>query len=166
MVHLNLKRRHFIGALLLVTLMATFSWAQQPVHSVQELQSKLNTDDELKVIDRNGKTSVGRLVSISGSSLTLIVRGARQEFSETTIREIKQRRPHGVRNVLLGAAIGGVAGGLTSAAAHPGADAANSTTTSVGALIGSGIGAGVVALKHLFTRRYDTVFMASGTPGS
>ena len=95
MVHLDLRHPRFIEALLLVILTATSGWAQQPVHSVQELQSKLKTDDQIKVIDRNGKTSTGRFISISGSSLTLMVGGARQEFSEATLREIKQRRPHG-----------------------------------------------------------------------
>ena len=78
---------------------------EQPVHSLQELQSKLDTDDELKVTDQNKKTSTGRLISISGSSLTLLVKGKPQEFSEATLREIKQRRPHKVKSVLLGAVI-------------------------------------------------------------
>ena len=158
----ELKHLHVIGAILLVILTATISWAQQPVHSVQELQSKLKADDELKVIDRNGKTSAGRFVVISGSSLTLDVRGAHQQFPEATIREIKIRRPHGVKTTLLGAAIGGVVGGAAFAAAHPGTDSANPATTSIGVWAGVGVGAGVVALKHLFTKRYQTVFIASG----
>ena len=162
MVHAKLNHLHFIGAIVVVILTATISWAQQPVHSVQELQSKLKADDELKVIDRNGKTSEGRLVVISASALTLDVRGVHQQFPEATIREIKIRRPHGGKTTLLGAAIGGLVGGAALAAAHPGADSANPFTTSVGVMAGVGIGAGVVALKHLFTKRYQTVFIASG----
>jgi len=95
MVHAKLNHLHFIGAIVVVILTATISWAQQPVHSVQELQSKLKADDELKVIDRNGKTSEGRLVVISASALTLDVRGVHQQFPEAAIREVKIRRPHG-----------------------------------------------------------------------
>jgi hypothetical protein len=157
------KPWHFLCVLLLVIVPS--GWAQQPAASVVGLQSKLKPDDELKIIDRKGKATTGRFVSMSGSSVTLMVRGNPQEFSEATIREIKQRRPHGARNMLLGAAIGGVAGGATAGAAHPGADGANGTTTMLGVLAGSGVGAGIVALKHLFTRRYDTVFVASRNPG-
>jgi hypothetical protein len=164
MAYLRLKPLNLIGVLLLATMTATSGWAQQPAHSVVELQAKFKPDDELKIIDRNGKATTGRFVSISGSSVTLLVRGAPQEFSEATIREIKQRRPHGAKNLVRGAAIGGVAGGVTLAATHAGADSANGGTTARGVLAGAGIGAGVVALKHLFTRRYDTVFVAP-SPG-
>jgi hypothetical protein len=64
----------------------------------------------------------------------------------------------GINNVLLGAAIGGAAGGVVAAVGHPGSDGTNSGTTSMGVLAGAGVGAGVVALKHLFTKRYVTVF--------
>ena len=165
MTHLKLKPSHFICMLLLVIVGVPSGWAQQPSAFVVELQSKFKPDDELKIIDRKGKATTGRFVSMSGSSLTLMVRGNRQEFSEATIREIKQRRPHGARNIFLGAGIGGVAGGATAGVAHPGADSANGATTTLGVLAGSGIGAGVVALKQLFTRRFDTVFVAPRNPG-
>jgi uncharacterized protein YcfJ len=156
----NLKPLHFIGALLLATITATSGLAQQATQSWVELQSKFKPDDELKIIDRNGKGTTGRFVSMSGSSLTLLVKETPREFSEPTVREIKQRRPHGSKGIVLGAAIGGVAGGVTFGSAHPGADSGNIGTTAMGVVMGAGIGAGVVALKHLFTRRFDTVFMA------
>jgi len=136
-------------------------WAQNQ-SDFNQLQTKLKADDQLKVVDRNNKTASGRLVRISGSSLTLLVNGAHQEFSEASIREIKQRRPHGEKNALIGMAIGGLAGGAIAAAAHPGSDSANSPTTTFGVGIGAAIGAAAVGLKHLFTKRYDTVFTARG----
>ena len=161
----KLKPLHLVGVILLATMTATSGWAQQPTNSMAELQSKIKADDELKIIDRNGKSTTGRFVSMSGSSLTLLVSGTRQDFPEATIREIKQRRPHGSKGIVIGAAIGGVAGGVTFGAAHPGADSGNGGTTAMGVVMGTGIGAGVVALKHLFTKRYDTVFVASRNPG-
>jgi hypothetical protein len=160
MTHLNLKPLSFIAVLLFLMGTATPGWAQQPTNSMQELQSRLKADDELKIINRDGKSTTGRFVSMSGSSLTLMVKGVRQDFAEGTIREIKQRRPHGKRNLYLGAAIGGVAGGATLAATHLGSDGTNFETTAKGVMAGAGIGAGIVALKHLFTRRYDKVFVA------
>jgi len=152
-----------VAGLLSGSIGATSLFAQRP-SDFNQLQTMLKVDDQLKVIDRNNQTTSGRLVRISGSSLTLLVRGNHQEFPEAIIREIKQRRPHGATNVLLGTAIGGATGGVFAAAAHPGSDGTNSATTSLGVLVGAGIGAGAVALKHLFTKRYDTVFTSPGRP--
>jgi uncharacterized protein YcfJ len=167
MTYLRLKRLNLLGVFVLVTVMATATsaWGQQATPTWVELQSKFKPDDELKIIDRNGKGTTGRFVSMSGSSLTLLVKETRREFPEATIREIKQRRPHGKRNLFLGAAIGGAAGGVTIGSAHPGSDGSNFETTAKGVMAGAGIGAGIVALKHLFTRRFDTVFVAPRSPG-
>ena len=82
-----------LSALLLSALLPTLSWAQQPVHSLPELETRVFLGDTIRVIDINGQAIDGRLQGISADSLALVVNGGLRQLPEVNIREIRQRRP-------------------------------------------------------------------------
>ena len=146
-----------LSALFVLPLMPVLAWAQEP-DSFGKVESRVRVGDTVRVIDKNGNKSQGRIGSVSATSLSLIVNGAAQNFSETTVREIKRRRHASLpTGGALGALIGGAAVG---AACHGRCNAGPGDVIAWGTSAAVGAGAGV--MTALLVTRYETVFMASG----
>ena len=86
----------------------------QLVSSFTQLQVLVKPGDKIYVTDFAGRTTTGRIEELSQSKLSLIVAGARRDWLQTDVREIKQWRGDSLKNgALIGAATGG---GITTVA--------------------------------------------------
>jgi hypothetical protein len=83
--------------------------AAGPVRTLQQLQSKIRTGNELTVVDRGGATYVGKLVRVSESELTIETAAGPRTFSAGDLVRIDCRRRGPLWN---GALIGAVAGAI------------------------------------------------------
>lgn len=155
------------GAVGLLTLMPRLALAQPPARSFAGLQSILKTGDEVQVTDSSGKTTEGRIVDVSTSSLRLTVDGRQRDLSEATIREVKRRHPDLWWNgTLIGAAVGTVVGAVVEQGNCGSTDCGEGGLVDPGFYVfGAAIGAGAGALVDRAIRRFDTVF-ASPSPAS
>jgi hypothetical protein len=120
----------------------------QLVSSFEQLQILVKPGDNIYVKDATGSTIKGRIADLSPSSLSLVVKGQRQAFSQIDVHEIRQWRGDSLKNgALIGAAVGG---GITliSFAAYPcydcGAEVVAGVALSAG--IGAAVGVGLDAL--------------------
>ncbi len=149
-------------ALVLACLLPLPAWAQQPARSFEELQSqlKVKVDDIVYVTGQSGERLKGRILGLSATSLRLAVNGTQRDLRETTIREIKKRRPdRWWDGALLGAVIGAAAGYWTGWSLCDGGDCGEGGLVNPGfAVFGAGIGAGAGALADLSIRRFDTLY--------
>lgn len=128
--------------------------AQGIAGSFEQLQLLVRPGDKVTVTDTSGRESSGRISELSTSGLTVLVNGARQEFTEREVTTIRQRRQDSLANgALWGLAVGGVlAGGLVAAFWETGDHAGEAAAfVAVYSGIGAGIGVGVDAL---ITRRH------------
>jgi hypothetical protein len=155
------------GALVFLTLMPRLALAQTPARSFADLQSTLKTGDEVQITDSSGKTSHGRIVGISTSSLGLTVDGLQRDLSATAIREVKRRRPDPWWNgILIGAVVGTVVGAVVKERNCGSTDCGEGGLVDPGFYVfGAGFGAGAGALVDHSIRRFDTVF-TSPSPAS
>jgi hypothetical protein len=84
---------------------------QRPAFSFEELGSRMSPGDTVFVVDVSGQESRGRVASLSGMSLTVIVDEARRQFDAAEVKRVDRRRRDSVRNgVLIGAAAGALIG--------------------------------------------------------
>lgn len=165
MFNTNPMRLCMYGALSLLALTPRLTLAQQPVRSFAELQSILKIGDTVRVTDASGKTTQGRIASVSGSSLSVTVEGRQQELLEATIREVKRRRPDLWWNgVLIGAAIGAGVGAVIKERNCGSTDCGEGGLVDPGLYVfGAVIGAGTGAVIDLSIKRFDTLFASSLT---
>jgi hypothetical protein len=164
----NLICPHIASGLYLLALMSNPAWAQQqPAHSFEELQSqlKVKVDDVVYVTDQSGEGLKGRILGLSATSLRLAVNGTQRDLPETTIREIKKRRPdRWWDGALLGVGIGAAAGYGIGSSICEGGDCGEGGLVNPGfAVFGAAIGAGAGTLTDFLIRRFDTVFAAPST---
>jgi hypothetical protein len=89
----------------LATLAPLLASAQVVATNFQELRFKVKPGDTAYVTDENGHERKVRILDLSASSLGVRLDDARREFSERSVRRIRQRLPDPLMN---GAVIGGV----------------------------------------------------------
>ena len=153
-----------ISVLFLAALLPTLSWAQQPVHSLPELETRVFLGDAVRVIDINEQAIDGRLQRISADSLALVVDGGLRELSEVNIREIRKRSPDRWWNgALIGAGIGVGTGVATAAAVCEGGAECTAWGTALLAPGLAGMGAGIGALIDFAISKFDTVYVRPET---
>ena len=165
----HLKTRSFRAPLFLLLAFAPrVVFAQEPGHSLQELQSRVRIGDTIRIVDPAGKQTQGKFEGLANSSLRIQVNGITREFREPLIREIhlKYRDPisDGLRKGAVIGAVAGVAFGLVAVASE-GCESARCTTEAavVWGAIGAGIGAASGALGDSMKHRYATIFSAPRT---
>ncbi len=155
----------FCRVLFLAALLPALAWAQEPVHSLPELETRVFLGDTVRVIDLNGQKIDGRLQRISADSLGLVVDGGLRELPEGNIREVRTRRPDKWWNgLLIGAGIGFGTGVWLSAGLCDGF--ISECTVEGGLILGLGLtgaGAGVGALVDRLISKYDTIYERSAT---
>ena len=128
--------------------------AQGIAGSFEQLQLLVRPGDKVTVTDTSGRESSGRISELSDSGLTVLVNGARQEFTEREVTTIRQRRQDSLGNgAVWGIAVGGALAGGLVAAFWEGGDSAGEAAALVA--VYSGIGAGIgVGVDALITRRH------------
>ena len=140
--------------------------AQAPAASFEELRSslKLTEGESIQVTSLDGKTVKGKVAAISDGAIAININGVRQEISESTVREIRHRKPDKWWN---GALIGlgaGVAAGAIGVINTCGDDSeCQFYASAVFFPTLAGIGAGAGAAIDFAIRKYETVYAASGT---
>ena len=161
---------HLVSAplLILLALAPRFLFAQEPAHSLQELQSRVRIGDTIRIVDAAGKQVPGRFDGLAGSSLRIQVKGIAREFSEPLIHEIDLKCEDPISNGLRNGAIIGAAAGIALGLVGVASEGCESSSCTMGAgaawgAIGAGIGTASGALVDSMKHRYATIFSAPRT---
>jgi hypothetical protein len=148
-------------AALLIVLLPTFSAAQEPVKSFDQLNTRLKPGDTVWITDAQGREVKGRIRDLGPSALTLDGTGT---IAADAVQLITERldRPIG-KGALWGLATGAVVGAVSGATA----DEETGFWMLVGAVFYGGIGAGVGALAGACTPGKSlVVYRAPGSTGA
>jgi hypothetical protein len=160
----HLKTRSFSPLLLLLLVLAPrLVFAQEPAHSLQELQSRVRIGDTIRIFDIAGKQTQGKFDGLAGSSLRIQVKGITREFREPLIRQIDLKYADPLSDGLRKGAIIGAAAGIVFGFVVVAAEGCESSSCRMGAgavsgAIGAGVGAASGALSDSIKQRYTTVF--------
>jgi len=106
---LRASLRRFSSAIILLLLMPHSGWSEEPAHSFAELKSRVRNGDKVRLVDKHGKESPGRITGISVATLDLMVNGTIWSFPEADVQRITH--PHHA-SLLKGAIFGALAGGV------------------------------------------------------
>jgi hypothetical protein len=118
----------------------------QPVHSFEQLGTRLTIGEVIAVLDTSAGETRGRVAAFSGEALTLAIDGSRRRFAMADVARIERRRRDPIANgLLIGAGAGAVLGygvgrGVDSPSCpHPGIECGQGATlgTVTGALWGA-----------------------------
>jgi hypothetical protein len=133
----------------------------------EELQRSATPGEMVYVVDFAGRETRGRLVMLSGGSITLDADGSRQRLSAAAVDRIERRRRDSVLNgVLIGAGAGALAGyGLGKSIDSP--NCSGPVECGQGAMVGAVGGAvwGAVGgwLADALIRKRETIYLAPGS---
>ena len=166
----SLKITNCLVLLALIVSTPALAMAQEPAHTLQDLQSSLRVNDTVRVEEFGGNHLQGKVESVSGSALRIRTKGLSRDFRETQILSVRKQYDDSIRNGLLtGAAIGGAAGAIIGAVVSDAFCDGCGNFQAGGALaigaLGAGIGAGSGALGDWLTKGYRTVFSMPQTTG-
>ena len=89
--------------------------AAQEASSFEQLQLQVGPGDNVTVTETDGRTSSGRIIDLSPSSLDISVNGSVRQLSETDVSEIRQRRGDSLANGAITGTLAGLAAGVVSA---------------------------------------------------
>jgi len=119
---------------------------------LEDLALRVNLNDQLRVDDRAGVGTTGRLTRLTADEITLQTGAGEKHFTRETVRRVAVRR-HPLRMaVLIGAGAGAVSGAL-AACTGPDREECADAPIMAGAL-GAGLGLAVGALIHKTTIVY------------
>ena len=95
--------------------------AQTPATSFEELQSHIRIGDTVRVTEKSGEQTTGRIDALTPLSLRLAVKATRRDFEQSAVTRIERRSQDSVRDgVFLGAAAGALIGFLAGKSVHEG----------------------------------------------
>jgi hypothetical protein len=119
---------------------------------LEDLALRVNLDDELRVEDVSGGTTVGRLTALTADEMAIQTEAAEKHFAREIVRQVAVRRQPIRAAVLIGAGAGAALGAL---AACTGSDRGECVDGPImlGAL-GAGLGLAVGAAIHRTTLVY------------
>lgn len=167
----DLKAGAFSTVLLLLRAVApSVALAQEPAHSLQDLQSRVHIGETIRIFDPGGNRIQGSLESISDSSLRIRVGRVVREFRQPEIREVhRQFRDPITNGTVKGAVIGAIAGGAAGLLIATGEACESSSCVMQGTAIAGGLGAGLGAvsgaLGDSLRKSYATIFAQSRAAG-
>jgi hypothetical protein len=120
----------------------------QEANSFEQLQVLVEPDDEIRVVEPDGTSSRGRIVTLSRELLELSVDGVTRQLTPSQIAEIRKRGDSLGNGALNGALIGLAFGGTLAILVCVGGDCDGLAAGVVlgSTLYGTGIGVGVDAL--------------------
>jgi hypothetical protein len=154
-----------LALLVLIVLSPAVARAQEPAHSLEDLQSLIRVNDTITLERTNGNSIKGRVENISASSLKLKIHGKSEEFRQPEIHLVRIHFNDPIKNgLILGTIIGGVGGavigaGVSDAFCDGCGNNAGGGAAAFG-LFGAGIGAGVGALADYLHQGNKTVFVS------
>ena len=120
---------------------------------LEDLALRVNLDDELRVEDRSGVRTTGRLTRLTADEITIRTSAGEKHFTQETVRQVAVRhRPLLRMGVLIGAGVG-AATGAVAACRGPNREECADAPIMAGAL-GAGVGLAVGALIHRTTIVY------------
>ncbi len=119
---------------------------------LEDLALRVNIDDQLRVEDRSGVGTIGRLTRLTAEKLTLQTAAGEKHFTRVTVRQVAVRHQPLRMAVLIGAGVGAAAGAVAGCAGPDREECADAPIL-VGA-IGAGLGLAVGALIHKTTIVY------------
>ena len=100
-------------ALILLLLTPHSGWSEEPVHTFGDLPSRLREGDRVRLVDKRGQESQGRIAGFSVSSVDLRINGTVSSFPEAGVQKITHLHH---ASLLKGAVFGSLAGGFVSVA--------------------------------------------------
>jgi hypothetical protein len=129
-----------VGALLLASPpVLAGQAAATPDPAFSRLQEKLREGDKVIVTDQQGRSTKGRLTSVSAEEIVLTVDGAPRQFPADTVTRVKRQRT----GVLLGALIGLGAGIAAAIPLYQLQENEGTYTGVVFGVIALGVGSGI-----------------------
>jgi hypothetical protein len=119
---------------------------------LEDLALRVNLDDQLRVDDRSGVATIGRLTRLTAEEITLQTAAGEKHFTRDTVRQIGVRRRPITMAVLIGAGAGAAIGAVAGCAG-PDREECPDAWIMAGAP-GAGLGLVVGALIHTTTIVY------------
>ncbi|HLE77243.1 MAG TPA: hypothetical protein VJA65_02405, partial [bacterium] len=119
---------------------------------LEDLALRVNLNDQLRVDDRSGVGTTGRLTRLTADEITLQTAAGEKHFTRETVRQVAVRRQPLRMAVLIGAGAG-AATGAVAACAGPEREECADAPIMAGAF-GAGLGLVVGALIHRTTIVY------------
>ena len=150
-----------VAIYLLLTTYGGLNLAAQitPVHSFGELQGLIKPGETITVIDRGGKSTTGRLDSISATSVRVVTANDPKEFTNTAISQITKKRHDALWNgAIIGLIAGAAVAGFASNAATSGQGCNDTSFCRTVLLAGAAAGLGIGTALDLAKGKRDVVY--------
>lgn len=119
---------------------------------LEDLALRVNLDDQLRVEDRSGVGTIGRLTRLTADEITLQTAGGEKHLTRESVRQVAVRRRPLRTAVLIGAGVGAATGAVAACTGSDREECADAPI--LGGGVGAGLGLAVGALMH----RTTTVF--------
>src|SRR3990172_9348314 len=139
-------RRTGLASLVALMLLAPSQGSAQVLQSFEDLALRVNLNDQLRVDDRSGVGTIGRLTRLTAEEITLQTAAGEKHFTRETVRQVAVRHQPLRMSVLIGAGAGAVSGAV-AACTGPDREECADAPIMAGAL-GAGLGLAVGALIH------------------
>jgi hypothetical protein len=119
---------------------------------LEDLALRVNLNDQLRVDDRSGTGTTGRLTHLTADEITLQTAAGEKHFTRETVRQIAVRRQPIRMAVLIGAGAGAAIGAVAGCAGPDREECADGPI--IAGAFGAGLGLTVGALIHRTTIVY------------
>jgi len=128
--------------------------AQTVARTFDDLRGTAHRDETVYVTDQTGTTVQGRVIEISPTAITLLVKGATRQWLATDVWWVTQRHRHAGRGAVMGLAFGALYGAILAIADPPKSGVKGEDVLFVTAFWGSiGGGAGAAIGAAIRTER-------------
>jgi len=119
---------------------------------LEDLALRVNLNDQLRVDDRSGVGTTGRLTHLTADEITLQTAGGEKHFTREIVRQVAVRRQPLRMAVLIGAGVGAATGAVAGCAGPDREECADAPI--IAGAFGAGLGLAVGALIHKTTIVY------------
>jgi len=119
---------------------------------LQDLALRVNLDDQLRVEERSGVRTIGRLTRLTADEITLQTAAGEKHFTRETVRQVAVRRQPIRMAVLIGAGAGAAVGAVAGCVGPDSEECADAPI--IAGTFGAGLGLAVGALVHRTTIVY------------
>jgi hypothetical protein len=119
---------------------------------LEDLALRVNLDDQLRVEDRSGSTTTGRLTHLTADEITLQTATGEKHFTRETVRLVAVRRQPLRMAVLIGAGAGAITGALAACTGPEREECADASI--IAGAFGAGLGLAAGALMRSSTIVY------------
>jgi hypothetical protein len=119
---------------------------------LEDLALRVNLNDQLRVDDRSGVGTTGRLTHLTADEITLQAVASEKHFTREIVRQVAVRRQPLRMAVLIGAGVGAATGAVAGCAGPDREECADAPI--IAGALGAGLGLAVGALIHTTTIVY------------